>query len=88
MTEKQRIRAQIETLRRTFEPSQAEMASEQIIEQLLDLPVLETARTLALYLAFAGEVNLDGLFPPAPRAVSAPAFPYSTLRRTAIASRC
>lgn len=63
MGSKQDIRKQIETKRQALDPRWAETASMRIVEKLLSLGAFHSADTVALYMAMAGEVNLDALFP-------------------------
>ena len=63
MRRKQDIRKQIETKRQALDPQWVEAASVRIADKLQSLAAFASADTVALYMAMAGEVNLDTLFP-------------------------
>ncbi len=62
ITSKQQIRREIETQRKALDAQWLETASARVVETLLSMDVFQSAETVALYMAIAGEVNLDSLF--------------------------
>jgi len=63
MISKQQIRREIEAQRGGLDAQWLEAASARIVENLQSLDVFQSAETIALYMAIAGEVDLDSLFP-------------------------
>ncbi|MEN7972361.1 MAG: 5-formyltetrahydrofolate cyclo-ligase [Verrucomicrobiota bacterium] len=63
MPPKQQIRREIGARRKELKPQWVETSSTQIVENLQSLKAFQTAKTVALYMAIAGEVNIDALFP-------------------------
>jgi len=59
---KKRIRAEIGARRRALRPERVQIASQEIISNLLNHPAFLSAQTVALYRALPGEVDLDSLF--------------------------
>ncbi len=62
MISKQQIRREIEAQRGVLDTQWLEAASVRIVENLQSLEVFQSSETVALYMAIAGEVNLDSLF--------------------------
>ncbi|MEN8255570.1 MAG: 5-formyltetrahydrofolate cyclo-ligase [Verrucomicrobiota bacterium] len=63
MESKQDIRKQIKAKRKALDVQWLEAASIRVVGNLLSLEVFRSSETVALYMAIAGEVNLDPLFP-------------------------
>lgn len=63
MKSKQDIRKETEVRRGALDPHWIETASERIIRNFQTLEAFQSAKTIALYMAIGGEVNLDPLFP-------------------------
>lgn len=61
MKEKKEIRRQVLALRDSLTAREVEAKSRAVVERLIGLAEVREARTLMVYLAFAKEVNLDGL---------------------------
>lgn len=61
-TSKQQIRREIEAQRGVLDAQWLVAASMQVVENLLSLEIFLSSKTVALYMAIAGEVNLDSLF--------------------------
>ncbi|NNJ70746.1 MAG: 5-formyltetrahydrofolate cyclo-ligase [Kiritimatiellales bacterium] len=62
MITKQQVRNTISARRRELDPDWTKAASEQVIENLASMKPFKTARSVALYQAIAGEVQLGALF--------------------------
>jgi len=63
MRSKQDIRKQVEAKRKALDAQWLKAASARVVENLQSLEVFQSSETVALYMAIAGEVNLDSLFP-------------------------
>jgi len=60
---KQQIRQEVAAKRKMLDAQWVEAASARVVENFQKLPGFESAGTIALYMAIAGEVKLDALFP-------------------------
>ena len=63
MTTKAQLRREIAEKRNLLKPRQVTAASLLIVDQIQSLGVFQTAKSVALYKAIGGEVDLDPLFP-------------------------
>lgn len=63
MASKQQIRREIEAKRKALDAQWLRAASARIVKNLQSLKIFQSSETIALYMAIAGEVNLDSLFP-------------------------
>lgn len=63
MISKQQIRREIEAERKVLDAQWVEDTSARIVENLRTLEAFQSSKTIALYMALAGEVKLDTLFP-------------------------
>ena len=59
MATKQQIRLEISDKRKALDTQWVETASKRIVENLQTLEAFQSARTVALYMAMSGEVDLD-----------------------------
>ncbi|MCK4565367.1 MAG: 5-formyltetrahydrofolate cyclo-ligase [Verrucomicrobia bacterium] len=60
---KQQLRTEIAAKRKALEPEWLEPASARVVENFQALDAFQSAKTVALYIAIGGEVNLETLFP-------------------------
>ena len=63
MKDKQEIRRQIAAKRKTLDAQWLKATSVRVVENLQSLETFKTAKTLALYMASGGEVDLESLLP-------------------------
>lgn len=63
MTSKQDIRTGITAKRKALDPQWMKAASAQVVENFQTLEAFQSAKTVALYMAIGGEVDLETLFP-------------------------
>ncbi len=63
MTSKALLRREIDQKRHSLAPEWIKDASQRIVDRLLTLQAFREAKSIALYKAIGGEVDLDALFP-------------------------
>ncbi len=63
MASKQGIRREIAAKRKALDPDWIQTASARVAENFRALAAFQSAKTVALYIAIGGEVNLETLFP-------------------------
>ncbi len=61
MNTKPELRRETEARRKALDPRWVKTASARIVETLLSMEAFQSAKTVALYMAIGGEVNLDTL---------------------------